>query len=58
MDLQLADEEKNVLTDVLGTALGNLREEIHRTATFELREQLKKREAVINAVLSKLRGSG
>jgi hypothetical protein len=55
MELQLNDDERTVLTDVLARALGSLREEVYQTTTFEVREQLKRREAIIDALLAKLR---
>jgi hypothetical protein len=55
MELQLNDDEGTVLTDVLARALGSLREEVYQTTTFEVREQLKRREAIIDALLAKLR---
>jgi hypothetical protein len=55
MDLSITDEEHAVLSDVLTRALGSLREEVYQTTTFEVRDQLKKREAVIDGLIAKLK---
>jgi tetrahydromethanopterin S-methyltransferase subunit B len=54
MDLQLDDDERTLLSDVVGDAIQSLREEIYHTDTFEIREQLKRREAMLDGLQRKL----
>ena len=54
MLLTLNDEERQVLADVLNELLPNLREEVYKTESYDYREQLKRREAVIKTLLGRL----
>jgi hypothetical protein len=54
MNLTLSSEEAELLRAVLESARGSLREEIYQTSTSEVREQLKQREAILNALIGKL----
>ena len=56
MNLTLSSEEADVLRDVLESARGSLREEIYQTTTYQVRDQLKQREAILNALIVKLGG--
>jgi hypothetical protein len=56
MNLTLSGEEVELLRDVLESARGSLREEIYQTSTYEVRQQLKQREAILNALIVKLGG--
>jgi hypothetical protein len=54
MDLQLTDDERTLLRDVISDAIQSLRDEIYHTSTFEIREQLKQREALLDGLQRKL----
>jgi tetrahydromethanopterin S-methyltransferase subunit B len=54
MDLQLTEDERVLLSDVIGDALQSLREEIYHTDTFQIREQLKQRESLLDDLQRKL----
>jgi hypothetical protein len=54
MQLALTPEEADILTDTLNGFLAELREEIYKTESYDLREQLKRREIVLKAVLVRL----
>jgi hypothetical protein len=56
VNLTLSSEEADVLRDVLESARGSLREEIYQTTTYQVRDQLKQREAILNALIAKLGG--
>lgn len=57
MELALSEEERTVLAEILQEALPNLREEVYRTESFDYREQLKQREAVVKDLLTRLGAS-
>jgi hypothetical protein len=52
--LQLSDEERVELRDVLTSYLSDLRMEIADTDSYDFRQGLKKREAVLNDLLRRL----
>ncbi len=52
--LALTGEEAQVIRAALTDVLANLREEISKTEAFDLRVQLKQREAILNAVVARL----
>jgi hypothetical protein len=54
MQVTVTHEEARVLSDLLNAYLPELREEVYRTETQQLREQLKRREIVLNALLVRL----
>ncbi len=54
MEFPLKEEERQALIEVLGEALRNLREEVHKTENFDYREELKQREAVVKNLLGRL----
>ena len=54
MQLELSEAEREVLEDVLRRALGDLREEIYKTEVAEYKAGLKEREALIQALLSRV----
>jgi hypothetical protein len=59
MELQLSDDERAVLVDLLRDDLGSLRAEIYRTEAHEFKDVLKDREALLTAILERLTaGSG
>ena len=54
MQISLSDEEANLLTAVTSQYLSDLREEIYKTETFEVKDQLKREEAVLKGILGRL----
>jgi len=54
MQLVLDEEERKTLEEVLSEALPNLREEVYKTENYDYREQLKRRETVLKALLERL----
>jgi hypothetical protein len=50
----LTNEEKELLSTLLGAAYGDLREEIYKTENTDYKAQLKKREAVFESLAQKL----
>lgn len=54
MGITLADEECQMLAEILNDALPNLREEVYKTDNYSFREQLKRREAMIKSLLERL----
>lgn len=55
MQIQLNEQERQALLEILEDALPNLSEEIYKTENFDYREQLKQRQAVVKALLERLR---
>jgi hypothetical protein len=53
-DLKLTDEEARTLRDVLTEYLSDLRMEIADTESFDLRQELKRTEALLKRLLSQL----
>jgi hypothetical protein len=54
MQLDLTAEEVAVLADVLDSALGETREEVYKSEVTEYKDALKRREAVLAAVLQRM----
>ena len=54
MQISLSDEEANLLTAVASQYLSDLREEIYKTETFEVKDQLKREEAILKGILGRL----
>lgn len=52
--VELTQDERDLLLEVLTEARGTLREEIYKTETGTLREQLHVRETLITQLLDKL----
>ncbi len=55
MALELTNEEQAVLADIVDEELRDLKEEIYKTETFEYKEQLQKREDLLEKLLAKLK---
>ena len=58
IQLDLDDNEREILADVLDSYLSDLRMEISHTDRLEFREMLKERKAVLMRVLKVLRPPG
>lgn len=58
MNLELTDEERTLLLEVLDGRLGELREEVHHSRVSSFTEELKKREETLRAVIGKVEGAG
>jgi hypothetical protein len=54
MQVTVTHEEAQVLADLLHLYLPELREEVYRTENADLREQLKRRDVVLTAFLTRL----
>jgi hypothetical protein len=57
MDVKLTDNEVTALLEALNSYVPQLREEIGKTENYDMREELKAQEAVLNSVIAKLGGS-
>ncbi|MBI3978040.1 MAG: hypothetical protein HY331_07635 [Chloroflexi bacterium] len=55
MELSLQPDEVALLDRVLTTYLGDLRMEVSNTENYDLRQSLKRDEALIKAILVRLR---
>jgi hypothetical protein len=53
MKIELTTQEREYLINLLQSALGDLREEIYHTDTFDYKEQLKAQEKLIHELLLK-----
>lgn len=58
MQIEISADEAEVLTDVVDSALGDIREEIYKAEVADYKANLKRREAVIVNVLQRLRSLG
>ena len=56
--LDLSEEERQILLEVLETALSDLRMEIAHTDRMEFREMLKERKAVLSKAIEALQEAG
>jgi hypothetical protein len=56
LELELDLDEREILTDIIETALADLRMEIGRTDRKDFREMLKNRKRVLQKTLAWLRG--
>src|SRR5258708_6835079 len=54
MQLQLSEEERQLLAELLDQDFRNLREEIYKTDSFDYKEALKARERLLVGLLSKI----
>ena len=54
MQLDLTADEATVITDVLDSALGDLREQVYKTEVADYKDNLKRREAILTKVLAQL----
>ena len=57
MQLEISAEEASVLVDVLESALGDIREQIYKAEVADYKVQLKRREAIISALLNRVRAA-
>lgn len=55
MQFEIFAEEQQLLLDLLQTELGNIRQEIHHTETYEYRDKLKAREVLIRELIQKFK---
>jgi hypothetical protein len=54
MNVQLTEDERALLADLVDDAISNIRDEIYHTETFEIRDELRQREAVLDGLQQKL----
>jgi len=54
VELSLSDEQQEMLVSVLQDTLGEVREEVYKAEVTDFRELLRRKEAVIRELLTKL----
>jgi hypothetical protein len=54
MQLELTADEVAVLSDVLDSALREIRQEVYKAEVTEYKDTLRKREAILTALLQRL----
>ena len=54
MHIDLSTDETTVITEILDSALGELREQIYQAEVAEYKDMLKQRETLLTGVLSRL----
>jgi len=54
MQVELNEEEREAILEILNHALPNLREEIRKTDNFEYRDRLKQQARVLRTVIARL----
>jgi hypothetical protein len=54
MTLDLTEAEVQLLTEILDQSFRDLKDEIYRTETYDYKEALKQREALLVTMLTKL----
>ena len=57
MHLELSPEEAALLTEVLDSELGDVREQIYKSEVADYKAALKQREQLVTGLLERLRGS-
>ena len=55
MQLEISAEEAAVLTGVLESALGDVREQVYKAEVTEYKEGLRQRERIITGLLDRVR---
>lgn len=56
MKIDLSDREVKLLTRILDQYYRTLREEIYKTETYQVKDQLKDEESLVEGLLERLRG--
>jgi len=54
MQISFSDEEAAVIARILDQYYSDLREEIYKTETFDVKNQLKREEATLKEILGKI----
>jgi len=54
MQINLSDDEAQLLTRVVKQYYSSLREEIYKTDTFDVKDDLKREEGILQGLLGKL----
>jgi hypothetical protein len=54
MTIELTEAEAQLLAEILDSEFRDLKDEIHRTETYDYKEALKQREALMVNLLTKL----
>ena len=54
MQIEINDEERQTLVEILSEVLPDLREEVYKTENYDYREELKHREVVVKSLLARL----
>lgn len=58
MQLELTDEERDFLQEILRDRMGTLREQVYHTTTSTFKQQLKERESLLQSMIDKLDAQG
>ncbi len=58
MNLELKEEERTLLLEVLDGRLGELREEVHHSRVFRFTDELKKKEETLRALIDRVEVAG
>jgi hypothetical protein len=58
MELSLQPEEATLLRHILGRYLSDLRTEVAGTESYEMRQELKRDETLINQLIARLEQAG
>jgi hypothetical protein len=54
MQITLSNDDAKTLAEILDALLPDIREEVYKTENFDLREELKRREALVKSLLNQL----
>ena len=54
MQIALDEYELKVLRESIQDTIGNIREEVYKTESFDYKEQLKRRKTALEAILERL----
>ncbi len=54
MQLTLTNDEAKTLAEIFDALLPDIREEVYKTENYDLREELKRREALVKSLLNQL----
>ncbi len=54
MQLTLTNDEAKTLAEIFDSLLPDIREEVYKTENYDLREELKRREALVKSLLNQL----
>jgi hypothetical protein len=56
MQIDLSADETAAVTEILDSALGDLREQIYKTELADYKDKLRQREALLTGLLARLGG--
>lgn len=53
--LELTDEERELLLEVLEERFGDLREQVHHSKTYDFTDMLRRKKALVSALIEKIK---